>query len=103
MGFVENAPYRLIAATLAARIAAGELPPGARIPSTRQLMADHGIAMATATKVLATLRKEGLVEAVRGVGTVVAAPEGRALLPDRTTVVAAAVTIADAEGLQGLS
>ncbi|GLL01544.1 TetR/AcrR family transcriptional regulator C-terminal domain-containing protein [Dactylosporangium matsuzakiense] len=98
---MEDAPYRRIAAAIAARIASGELPPGARIPSTRQLMAEHGIAMATATKVLTTLREEGLVEAVRGVGTVVGrttpAPADRAL------VVATAVTIADAEGLPGLS
>ncbi|MFI5911820.1 TetR/AcrR family transcriptional regulator C-terminal domain-containing protein [Dactylosporangium sp. NPDC051541] len=100
---MEDAPYRRIAAALAARIAAGTLAPGERIPSTRQLMAEHGIAMATATKVLATLREEGLVEAVRGVGTVVAAAEGRAPLPDRAAVVAAAIAIADAEGLPGLS
>ncbi|MEU1687862.1 TetR/AcrR family transcriptional regulator C-terminal domain-containing protein [Micromonospora sp. NPDC005707] len=101
---MEEPPYRRIAADLADRIASGELVPGARIPSTRQLMAEHGVAMATATKVLATLRERGLVEPVRGVGTVVAAAgAGRAPNPDREQVVATAVAIADAEGLHGLS
>ncbi|WP_433288665.1 TetR/AcrR family transcriptional regulator C-terminal domain-containing protein [Micromonospora sp. CA-244673] len=101
---MEEPPYRRIAADLADRIASGELAPGARIPSTRQLMAEHGVAMATATKVLATLRERGLVEPVRGVGTVVAAAgAGRAPNPDREQVVATAVAIADAEGLHGLS
>ena len=100
-------PYRRIAAGIAARIAAGELAPGDRIPSTRQLTADHGIAMATATKVIATLREQGLVQPRPGVGTVVAAQAGpahRGETPaDRERVVRAAVAIADAEGLGGLS
>ncbi|MFI5490302.1 TetR/AcrR family transcriptional regulator C-terminal domain-containing protein [Micromonospora echinaurantiaca] len=101
---MEEPPYRRIAADLADRIASGELAPGARIPSTRQLMAEYGVAMATATKVLATLRERGLVEPVRGIGTVVAAAgAGRAPNPDREQVVATAVAIADAEGLHGLS
>ena len=97
-------PYQRIALEIAARIATGELAPGDRIPSTRQLIAEHGIAMATATKVIATLREQGLVQARPGVGTVVAAgaqpPPGA---PDRDRVVRAAVTVADAEGLAGLS
>jgi DNA-binding transcriptional regulator YhcF (GntR family) len=100
---VEEPPYRRIAAGIADRIASGELAPGARIPSTRQLVAECGIAMATATKVIATLRERGLVEPRRGVGTVVAAGAGRAPGPDREQVVAAAVAIVDAEGLPGLT
>ncbi|WP_328853338.1 TetR/AcrR family transcriptional regulator C-terminal domain-containing protein [Micromonospora globbae] len=101
---MEEPPYRRIAADIADRIASGEFAPGARIPSTRQLMAAYGVAMATATKVLATLRERGLVEPVRGVGTVVAAAgASRAPGPGRDQVVATAVAIADAEGLHGLS
>lgn len=101
---MEEPPYRRIAADLADRIASGEFAPGARIPSTRQLMAEYGVAMATATKILATLRERGVVEPVRGVGTVVAAARaGSAPNPDRGQVVATAVTIADVEGLHGLS
>ncbi|MCO1613180.1 TetR/AcrR family transcriptional regulator C-terminal domain-containing protein [Micromonospora sp. CPM1] len=101
---MEEPPYRRIAADLAGRIASGEFATGTRIPSTRQLIAEYGVAMATATKVLATLRERGLVEPVRGVGTVVAAAGvGRAPGPDRAQVVATAVATADAEGLHGLS
>ncbi|GID92588.1 TetR/AcrR family transcriptional regulator C-terminal domain-containing protein [Amorphoplanes digitatis] len=97
-------PYQRIAAEIAARIAAGDLAPGDRIASTRQLTAQYGIAMATATKVIATLREQGLVRALPGVGTVVAAPARPAdAAPDRDRVVRAAVTIADAEGLAALS
>jgi AcrR family transcriptional regulator len=95
---------RRIAAELATRIAAGEPPPGERIMSTRQIMAEYGVAMATATKVIAHLRDEGLVRAQPGVGTVVSGsvpPVGTT--PDRDLVVRTAITIADAEGLQGLS
>jgi DNA-binding transcriptional regulator YhcF (GntR family) len=97
-------PYRRIAAGIAARIASGELAPGDRIASTRQLTAEHGIAMATATKVIATLREQGLARALPGVGTVVAAQARPAeAAPDRDRVIRAAVAIADAEGLTGLS
>jgi DNA-binding transcriptional regulator YhcF (GntR family) len=95
--------YRRIADDLAARIAAGELAPGDRIPSTRQLMAAHGVAMATATKVIATLREQGLVRAKPGVGTVVSAAGQSPAATDRDGVVRTAITIADAEGLPGLS
>jgi DNA-binding transcriptional regulator YhcF (GntR family) len=96
--------HRRIAAELAAGIAAGEPAPGAKVMSTRQIMAAYGVAMATASKVLAHLREQGLVEVRPGVGTVVVrqgAPSGDR--PDRDRVVRAAIAIADAEGLAGLS
>ncbi len=93
--------YRRIADDLAARIAAGDLAPGDRVPSTRQLMATYGVAMATATKVITALRDRGLVQAKPGVGTVVSVEEPAA--PDRDRVVQTAITIADAEGIPGLS
>jgi DNA-binding transcriptional regulator YhcF (GntR family) len=100
---MDEPTFRKIAAEIAARIAGGELAPGARTPSTRQLMAEHGIAMATATKVIAALREQGLVETRVGVGTVVAGVARPGAPVDRDRVVRAAVTVADAEGLSGLS
>ncbi|MBS4104865.1 GntR family transcriptional regulator, partial [Tsukamurella paurometabola] len=41
-----------VAALLRERIASGRLRPGDRAPSTRAIMRDHGVAMATASKVL---------------------------------------------------
>jgi DNA-binding transcriptional regulator YhcF (GntR family) len=97
-------PYRRIAAQLRQRITSGALQEGDPVPSTRRIVQEFGVAMATATKVLAVLRREGLVRTVPGVGTVVAGPAVRA--PERLTpqrVLAAAVGIADAEGLAALS
>ena len=143
-------PYARIAAELRGQIERGELLPGQRVPSTREITARWGVAMATATRVLATLRQEGLVHPKPGVGTVVsvhpAAPPRQAPAairppaghppaeplppgppPDRPAadparlapgsvrptadrgpggaerIVAAAITVADAEGLAALS
>ncbi|MEU1086935.1 TetR/AcrR family transcriptional regulator C-terminal domain-containing protein [Streptomyces sp. NPDC005892] len=67
----QDPPYRRIAAVLRRRIESGELGAGDRIPSTREIARQWGVAMATATKVIAELRHEGLVRPVPGVGTVV--------------------------------
>ncbi|HVV12952.1 TetR/AcrR family transcriptional regulator C-terminal domain-containing protein [Amycolatopsis sp.] len=101
-------PYLRIVAELRRRIAEGELKPGDRVPSTRQLTQDWGVAMATATKALTTLRQEGLVRAVQGVGTVVA---DAMQTPRRTSdaelsrerIVRVAIEIADSEGLASVS
>lgn len=97
-------PYRRIAAEIRQRITSGALQEGDPVPSTRRLVQEFGIAMATATKVLATLRQEGLVRTIPGIGTVVAGPAVRA--PERLTrqrILDTAVGIADAEGLAALS
>ncbi|MFG2057902.1 TetR/AcrR family transcriptional regulator C-terminal domain-containing protein [Micromonospora sp. NPDC048930] len=65
-------PYRRIAAEIRRRIDLGELRPGDPVPSARRLTREHGVAIATATKVLALLRDEGLVLTRPGAGTVVA-------------------------------
>ncbi|MFD6447606.1 GntR family transcriptional regulator [Promicromonospora sp. NPDC060204] len=64
-------PYRQIAGELRAKILAGDLRPGDRVPSVRQIAQRWGVAVATATRVTAVLRDEGLVEARVGSGTVV--------------------------------
>lgn len=66
-------PYRRIADEIGRRIAEGALAPGERVPSTRRIAREWNVALATATKVLTTLRLEGLVETRPRVGTVVAA------------------------------
>lgn len=116
--------YSQIVAELRQRIDTGELASGDRVPSTREITRQWGVAMATATKVLSELRREGMVRVVPGVGTVVAAPSRpvRAARPaaaarpggpsDASSVqaaltlgriVGAAVTVADTEGLAGVS
>jgi DNA-binding transcriptional regulator YhcF (GntR family) len=103
-----TAPYAQIVADIGRRIESGELAPGDRVPSARQITREWGVAIATATKALAALRQEGLVQAVPGVGTVVyAAPPHRRpprqveLAPAR--IVGTAIDIADSEGLGALS
>ncbi|MEU9114566.1 GntR family transcriptional regulator [Streptomyces sp. NPDC048483] len=113
----EPPPFRRIVDEIRRRIDSGELAPGDRVPSTRRITQEWGVAMATATKVLTTLRQEGAVRAVPGVGTVVAepqrAPRGEPSRERRTRetesglsrdrVVRAAIKVADAEGLRALS
>jgi len=69
-------PYARIAAELADRIAAGELRPGDRVPSTREITRTWGVAMATATKVLPGCATR-VWSAEPGRGTVVADPPPR--------------------------
>src|ERR1700712_5283333 len=104
-----------IAAELRDRSESGDLRPGSRMPSTRALVQRRGIAMATATKVLTTLRHEGLIHSVPGVGTVVTdrspggpgkARPGRERTDgqlDQAAIVNAGIAVADAEGLAALS
>jgi DNA-binding GntR family transcriptional regulator len=49
----------------------GELRPGDEIPSERRIVEEWGISRPTATRALAALRAEGLVEARQGSGTFV--------------------------------
>jgi DNA-binding transcriptional regulator YhcF (GntR family) len=101
--------YLRIAATIRHRIATGALRPGDRVPSTRQVVRDFGVAMATATRALAVLRDEGLVVTHPGSGTVVRAPDppSRRRAPDRELgtdrIVATGMAVADAEGLEAVS
>ena len=66
-----EAPYLRIAGEIEHRIRSGRLGVGERVPSSRQITREWGVAIATATKALAELRARGLVRAVPGVGTVV--------------------------------
>ena len=62
----DGAPYLRIVGEIRERIASGRLRPGDRVPSTRQITQQWGVAMATATKVISTLRDEGLVDTKPG-------------------------------------
>lgn len=107
-------PYRRVAADIRRRIDTGELTPGDLVPSARQITRDWGVAIATATKALAVLRREGLTTVRPGVGTVVtgarqvarrrAGPERRdGVELTRARIVATAIGIADTEGIAEVS
>jgi DNA-binding GntR family transcriptional regulator len=77
-------PYMQIAGHIRERIVAGELADGDRVPSARQISADWKVALATATKVLSTLRAEGFVRALPGIGTVVNTRDAHPFAGDRS-------------------
>lgn len=68
--------YARVADHLAARIAAGELPPGARLAGERDLAAEYGVALGTVRRAIEELRQRGLVVTLPAKGTFVS-PGGR--------------------------
>ncbi|WP_152365415.1 GntR family transcriptional regulator [Microlunatus speluncae] len=100
----KDQPSQRIAAALRDKITNGDLQPGDRVPSTRQLVREWGVAMATASRALATLRDEGVVITRPGSGTVVRGDRGtRPAAVTRSRIVAVAVRLADREGLAAVS
>ncbi|MFD8558510.1 GntR family transcriptional regulator [Streptosporangium canum] len=98
--------YLRIVADIERRITDGELRPGDPIPTTRAIMREWGVAMATATKALAALKQVGAIESAPRVGAVVAPrrlPSRSAGGLERDRIVRAALEIADADGLAALS
>ncbi len=66
--------YRGVVDAFAAQIRGGRWPAGARLPTHRQLAADEGIALVTASRVYAELAAMGLVSCEQGRGTFVRDP-----------------------------
>lgn len=66
-----RARYKTLVDRFAAQIAAGELAPGTRLPTHRQLAAAEGLALVTASRVYAELEAMGLVSGETGRGTFV--------------------------------
>lgn len=66
-----RARYKELVDSLAAAIRSGEMRPGTRLPAHRQLAAQHGLALVTASRVYAELEAMGLVMGETGRGTFV--------------------------------
>ncbi|GAA3394369.1 winged helix-turn-helix domain-containing protein [Streptomyces roseoviridis] len=66
--------YVALADHITARIAAGELTPGARLPAERDLAEEYGVAYLTVRRAARVLRERGLILTVHGKGTFVADP-----------------------------
>ena len=76
IGNSEDAPaYRRVGDALAARIRSGELAPGARIPSERELASEQRISRMTARAAVDLLARRGLVERKERSGVFVARPK----------------------------
>jgi len=97
-------PYQRIADSLRRQIDSGALPAGARVPSTRALARTWKVATATAAHALQSLVQEGVLIAQPRSGTVVAGRRSDATTAlSRPRVIAAAIAMADDEGLSALS
>jgi len=67
-----NAKWVGLAAHIRKQIETGELPPGAKLPSTSQLCAEHDVSAIVVRNAMIALKAEGLVVGVPGVGVFVA-------------------------------
>ena len=63
--------YMAVAEHIAARIAAGELKPGARLPAERDLAAEYGVSLATGRRAVRVLRERGMLVTLPVKGTFV--------------------------------
>lgn len=61
--------YERVADHIAARIKAGQLSPGARLPGERALAEEYGVALGTARRAIEALRDRGYVVTLPAKGT----------------------------------
>lgn len=66
--------YMRVAGDIAARIASGELKPGARLRAERDLAGYYEVSYGTIRRAMEVLRERGLITTVHGRGTFVYAP-----------------------------
>lgn len=71
--------YRQLLQLLRSQILAGELAPGARLPTEEELLQQHGLSRGTVRKALEQLAAEGLIYTVQGSGTYVSAAHPNAV------------------------
>ena len=69
--------YVQVADHIAARITAGELSPGARLPGERDLAEEYGVALGTIRRAVQELRDRGLVVTLPAKGTYITRPDDR--------------------------
>ncbi|MFV2021510.1 winged helix-turn-helix domain-containing protein [Micromonospora sp. LOL_023] len=67
--------YEQIADDLEQRIAAGEFPPGAKLPSRRELIEHYDVTAPVIDRAMQNLRTKGITETLPGVGVFVAEPK----------------------------
>ena len=75
-GRTADLAYMTVTDDIAARIAAGELQPGARLLAERELAHRYGVAYGTIRRAMKELRARGLINSVQGRGTFVARRDG---------------------------
>jgi DNA-binding GntR family transcriptional regulator len=70
-GGKDDTAYMRVVDDIAARIASGELTPGVRLRSERDLAGHYGVAYGTIRRAAEVLRERGLIETIHGRGTFV--------------------------------
>ncbi|MGC4796170.1 GntR family transcriptional regulator [Micromonospora saelicesensis] len=70
----EKVDYRRIATEITEKIKSGELAPGEKLPSTRELAEQYSVHISTINRVMTILKDRGLVEGHPGKGVYVAEP-----------------------------
>jgi GntR family transcriptional regulator len=85
MEFEPDVPrWRQVAAVIRSRIEDGTYAPRTRVPSVVQIIAEFGVASATAQKVNQNLKKEGLIYTEPGLGSFVSRDAATVLKNART-------------------
>ena len=69
--------YEQVAEHVAARIEAGDLKAGQRLPPERDLAAEYGVAYHTMRRAMSVLREQKLIITMHGRGTYVVPPDRR--------------------------
>ncbi|MCK9795973.1 GntR family transcriptional regulator [Isoptericola sp. 4D.3] len=95
--------YEQIRSQVAAAVAVGDLRPGDRLPSSRDLARDLGIAVGTVQRAYRELEAGGVVVSRRRTGTVIAAGDATAdgaapAAPPAAIVTRARALVAEARG-----
>ncbi|MEU8764264.1 GntR family transcriptional regulator [Streptomyces sp. NPDC048659] len=69
-------PYQRIVQGVRDKIRSGQLPAGAKLPSTRELAEEYGVAAGTVQRALTELRAAGLVYSHQGRGSFITEAAG---------------------------
>ncbi|MBE7701704.1 GntR family transcriptional regulator [Oerskovia sp. Sa1BUA8] len=94
--------FEQIRAQVSRLIASGQLRPGTRLPTIRDLATDLDLARGTVNKAYDALARDGLVETLGRHGTIVLGPERAVVGPDDVTSAADALAlVAQQTGLDG--
>lgn len=86
-----ESPYRQVVYAATRAVVSGELAPGSRFPSVRELSQELRINPNTAQKAVAELTREGLLEVRPGIGTVVAGGRPRRPAAEKRQLLSAEV------------
>lgn len=87
--------WERLADAIRVKIASGEYPVDAKIPTVRQLMEEHDLSDNTVSRALAQLADEGLVEGRVGAGTFVIGVPDQPAMPAADLVVELRAALAE--------